>query len=135
MRFNRINCHTSKEICVNELNLQFVFLVFKKKEKVSPLLPSQSKQNARTCHFMRKASISQREKYRKQIDPSSVSVLAVILVFHASKRCDQHTGIEAAHTHTRTGKSCVKLVATVELFNPPVPERSIQTVIELDVIF
>lgn len=51
-----------------------------------------------------------------------VSVLAVISVFRASKRCEQDTGIKTA----RTGKSCVKLVATVELFNPTVPARSIQ---------
>ena len=43
----------------------------------------------------------------------------------------QDTGIKAA----LTGKSCVKPVATVEFFNPPVPERSIQIVNELDVRF
>lgn len=65
------------------------------------------------------------------IDPSSVSVLALVLVFRASTQCDQDTGIKTA----RTGKSCVKLVATVELFNPTVPECSVQIVNELDVKF
>ena len=64
-----------------------------------------------------------------QIGPSSVYVLAVVLVFHESKRCDQDTGIKTA----RTGMSCVKLLATVELFNPAVPEWSIQIVNELDI--
>lgn len=51
---------------------------------------------------------------------------AVILVFRASQRCDQETGLETA----RTGKSCVKPVAVLELFNPTVPAQSIQIVNE-----
>lgn len=80
---------------------------------------------------MRKNVCVSKKSQKKQIVPSSVSVLAVILVFHASKRCDQDTGVQAA----RTGKSCVKLVATVEFFNPTVPEWAIQIVNELDAVF